>query len=154
MTEITRDDGALDELRPLVLALKAHHGQVAPDLGPVRDDDVCWALTRERYAERLATGEGALFVARGADGRVAGFAFAAPAAVSADWPGEALELEDLAVAPDVRGGGVGGRLLAAVRDHAGGREVRLTVLDANTGARRFYAREGFVERARELVLAH
>jgi GNAT superfamily N-acetyltransferase len=154
MTEIARDDGALDELRPLVLALKAQHAQIAPELGPVRDDDGCWALTRERYAARLASGEGALFVARAGDGRVVGFAFAAPAAASADWPGDALELEDLAVVPGARGGGLGRRLLAAVREHAAGRELRLTVLDANAGARRFYAREGFVGRARELVLAH
>ncbi len=102
---ISRDDGALDELRPLVLAL------------------------------------------------VAGFAFAAPTPASPDWPGEALELEDLAVAAEVRGAGVGQRLLAAVRDHAGDREIRLMVPDVNAGARRFYAREGFVERAREFVLA-
>lgn len=151
MAAIVRDDAALDEIRPLVVALKAHHAAVAPEFGPTRADDDCWAMTRERYARALAAGDGALFVARGTTGDVVGFAFVTPAPASADWPGEALELEDLAVAADVRGAGLGRALLAAVREHAAGREVRLTVLDANAGARRFYAREGFVERARELV---
>lgn len=151
MAAIARDDAALDEIRPLVLALKTHHAAIAPEFGPPRDDDDCWAMTRERYARSLAAADGALFVARGTTGGVVGFAFVKPAPVSADWPGEALELEDLAVAPAARGGGLGRELVAAVREHAAGREVRLTVLDANAGARRFYAREGFVGRARELV---
>jgi len=149
---VLRDDGALGELRPLVLALRDHHAAVAPEFGPVRDDDACWVMTRDRYARALAAGDGALFVARGAGGPPLGFAFASAAAPSPDWPTVAVVVEDIAVAADARGVGLGAGLLAAVRAHAGDRELRLSVLEANHGARRFYAREGFVGLARELVL--
>jgi ribosomal protein S18 acetylase RimI-like enzyme len=42
--------------------------------------------------------------------------------------------------------------MAAVRDHAGPREVRLFVLHANTDALRFYEREGFVARVLDMAL--
>lgn len=47
----------------------------------------------------------------------------------------------LYLVPDARGHGLGARLLEAVR---GGRQQLWTFV-ANTGARRFYAREGFEE---------
>ena len=50
----------------------------------------------------------------------------------------------LYVAADARSRGLGPRLLDAVKDGA----QRLWTFEANMGARRFYAREGFVEIAR------
>ena len=50
------------------------------------------------------------------------------------------------VRPDVRGSGVGQRLIEAVLDWARGagfEEVRLWVVDGNTRAERVYARLGF-----------
>lgn len=62
-------------------------------------------------------------------------------------------VSDLWVAPDRRGGGLGQRLLAMVRDEAA-RDweagfLRLAVYADNTGARRLYERLGFVEAQNE-----
>ena len=149
---VERDDAALDELRPLVLALKAHHAAVAPELGPVRDDDDCWAHTRAGYAEALERSDGALFVARRPTGELVGFAFVLAASPLGDWDRPAVEVEDIVVSEQARGLGAGRRLLGAVREHAAGRDVRLGVLEANEAARRFYEREGFVPFVRQLLL--
>ena len=55
---------------------------------------------------------------------------------------EDADVLGLYLAPEARGRGLGAALLASVRD--GGRQ-RLRTFAANEGARRFYAREGFVE---------
>ena len=64
-------------------------------------------------------------------------------------PGAAGEvlMDGIAVAVDMRGRGVGGRLLDAVVEYAadhGFDRVRLDVIDANPAARRLYERKGFV----------
>lgn len=138
---------AIDDVRPLVLALKAHHAAVAPELGEVRDDEAFWAIKRAQYTRLIAEQGGALLVARTDDGAVAGYAFVVDATDSPTWPEPAVHVEDLSVAPHARGAGLGGRLMDAIHAHAGGREVRLFVLADNARARRFSAREGFVERA-------
>ena len=137
---------AIEDVRALVLALKAHHADVAPELGDVRDDEEFWAIKRAQYAQQMAERGGTLLVARTDDGAVVGFAFVVDEAVSPTWPGVAVHVEDLSVAPHARGAGLGGRLMDAIHAHAAGREVRLFVLAQNARARRFYAREGFVER--------
>jgi ribosomal protein S18 acetylase RimI-like enzyme len=61
-------------------------------------------------------------------------------------PGE-LRVEALAVAPDLRGRGVGTALLAATEAHARALHLRallIEAVDTNTGARRLYERFGFV----------
>lgn len=58
-----------------------------------------------------------------------------------------LLIESLAVAPDVRGQGVGTRLLEAVSDFArahGFSSVSLEVVDTNPRARQLYERMGFI----------
>jgi ribosomal protein S18 acetylase RimI-like enzyme len=58
-----------------------------------------------------------------------------------------LYIVGLAVWPDFRSNGVGGRMLEAARDRAraqGLRELSLLCFAGNTGARRFYERAGFV----------
>nr|WP_249200686.1 GNAT family N-acetyltransferase [Thetidibacter halocola] len=52
----------------------------------------------------------------------------------------------LFVSDDAQGRGVGAALLAAAKDEA--MDLTLWTFQANLGARRFYAREGFVEIAR------
>ena len=71
------------------------------------------------------------------DGRIIGIVIAAD-----DW------IEDLWVAEDCRGQGVGGRLLAAGERRIAGRGHErgyLRVVVENQGARRFYARHGWSE---------
>jgi GNAT superfamily N-acetyltransferase len=51
------------------------------------------------------------------------------------------------LAPELRGRGIGHAMLATVKARAAGR-LRLWTFVANEGARRFYAREGFVEAVR------
>lgn len=61
----------------------------------------------------------------------------------------------LAVLPEHRGQGHGGRLLALAEAEAraaGRRGLSLIVADANTGARRLYARRGFREAARRRMV--
>ena len=60
--------------------------------------------------------------------------------------GRCAELESMHVAPDVRGGGVGGILLEAAVDRAraaGCYRIQLTSNRARTDAHRFYERHGF-----------
>ncbi len=65
-------------------------------------------------------------------------------------PGAAhvLAIQGIAVAPDARGHGVGGALLAATEEHArrrGVRKITLNVFATNAAARRLYARHGYVQ---------
>jgi len=90
------------------------------------------AEDRSWYAERLAGAEHTAWVAD--DGRgVVGFALCTPT-----W------LDGLYVSPDRLGEGIGTALLEVVKaTHPDG--VGLWVFESNAGARRLYARHGFVE---------
>ena len=141
----------VDELRPLWLALRTHHHEVAPDLGPVREDGDTWRRRSAQYREWL-TGDPRNFVlvAR-RRGRAIGYAFARIADQSSPtWEGDrvVLDVETLSVLPDARGAGVGKRLLEGMRAEVAERgydRLTLTVVAANRDARRFYAREGLEE---------
>ena len=59
---------------------------------------------------------------------------------------DVLLMDGIAVSAEVRGQGIGTRLLQAIEDHArvnGKSAVRLDVIDTNPGARRLYERFGF-----------
>jgi ribosomal protein S18 acetylase RimI-like enzyme len=87
-----------------------------------------------QWRERLA-GSPACFVAY-VDGR--------PVATVGATPHESsVELVSMWVAPEARGRGVGAALVAAVREHAGARPVRLRVMAGNEPAVTLYARQGF-----------
>lgn len=58
----------------------------------------------------------------------------------------------LATYPDVRGRGVATALVAGAADAAGPADLSLIVADGNLGARAFYARLGFVEKARRVLV--
>lgn len=64
----------------------------------------------------------------------------------ADAPAGDAYVSALHTAPDVRGAGIGARLLEALTDLAGesAEHLRVHVLDGNLDARRFYERHGFV----------
>ena len=88
--------------------------------------------------------EHATLVVEDAEGRVAGYALAAPARDD-DAPGLG-ELEAIYLDPEARGRGLGRPLLEAALaelETAGLATVVLWVLTANASARRFYERAGF-----------
>lgn len=142
----------LEELRPLWLALRDHHGRVMPQLGPVRDDEDSWRQRRADYERWLAEPGAFLLVAR-EERRALGYALVRPSdEVSATWPrgGRTALLESLVVAPDARGAGLGSALLSSVRDECTRRGYEMLTVGAVTGNReaiRFYEREGFAQEA-------
>jgi GNAT superfamily N-acetyltransferase len=139
----------LDAVRPLWLAMRDHHGEIAPELGTLRGDDDSWRRRRAQYETWLQDPRAFVLLARNADGACIAYAFVrAEDGRSPTWEGEgsSLDLESLSVAPQARGTGVGGRLLALVReevDRRGYDGLYITAVAANSGALRFYDREGF-----------
>jgi len=133
----------LDELEPLWLTLKNHHGACTPDL-PVHDDATSWRMRRAEYATWLLQDGAFLLVARD-DGRAIGFALVRPHGPGPTWidPGRYAIVQDLVVAADAQGGGIGRRLIERVHDESGCDIVQLDVLSANDAAMRFYERLGF-----------
>jgi GNAT superfamily N-acetyltransferase len=141
----------VDELRPLWLALRTHHHEVAPGLGPVRGDEETWGRRRAQYETWLTADPRNFVLVARRDGRAIGYAFARVfASDSATWDGDqvVLDVETLSVLPEARGAGVGSRLLSMLREEVAARgydRLTLTVVAGNRDARRFYAREGFEE---------
>lgn len=94
----------------------------------------------------------AAFAARDAEGKIVGTAIVYPEACP--WqPGRAhtWRLRGMATAPELRGRGIGTRVLRAVLDHVTRAGGQLVWCNARTPARRFYEREGFVVHGDEWV---
>ena len=147
--EITRGGAELlDHVRPLWLALRTHHNRIAPDLGPVRDDDDTWRRRRAQYEGWLEDPRCFVLLAR-RQHRAVGYAFVrVEEAASPTWttPQTVADLETLSVVPEARGAGVGARLIALVREEVereGYEALYLTAVATNRDALRFYEREGF-----------
>lgn len=139
----------LDELRPLWLALRDHHGDVAPHRGPVRDDESSWGRRRGDYERWLAEDDAFVLLVRDpGGGPAAAYAFVRrEQAQATTWEDRrVLEIETLSVAPAARGQGLGAALLARIRAIADAEEraLLLTAVAQNAGALRFYEREGFI----------
>ena len=145
-----RGPEVLDELEPLWLTLKNHHGACTPGQ-PVHDDAASWRQRREEYADWVAE-EGSFFLVARAAGRPVGYALVVVHAGSPTWiePRRFAVVQDLAVAADQQGRGVGRALLDRVHDESGCDVVELAVLSANESALRFYARLGFTRRVETL----
>jgi ribosomal protein S18 acetylase RimI-like enzyme len=144
----------LDELEPLWLVLKNWHGEVAPAIGPVRDDADSWTRRRATYEEWLGEEGTFILAARDDDGRAVGYAVCFPASDSPTWRDlhDAVQIADLSVLPEARRGGVGRAMIEAARERSGHRTVRLMVVGANAPARAFYEALGFQELFVELQL--
>jgi ribosomal protein S18 acetylase RimI-like enzyme len=151
MADVHIDEGGaelLDAVEPLWLALRDHHAAIAPELGPIRDDEDSWAFRRRMYERWLQEADGRILVAR-ENGSLAGYAFLRTNwREGPSWIGRrrALEVETLSVAPTARGTGVGRALLdraRAIHDAEGYEGLWLVAVAANVGALRFYEREGF-----------
>jgi GNAT superfamily N-acetyltransferase len=137
----------VEQLRPLWLAMKAHHASIAPGWGPVRDDDDSWARRRADYVKWLAEPDAFCLVARAPDGELLGYALVTFGDGSPTWQaGRSAELQSLSVLPSARGAGVGSALLHAVEEHIathGVQQLYITAVAANADAVRFYEREGY-----------
>ena len=145
VVEITRHGpDALDEVEPLWLALKNHHGACTPDMA-IHNDAASWAMRRAEYRTWLAEDGAFLLVARDAGARPVGYALVRPHGPGPTWvqPHRYAIIQDLAVAADAQGGGIGRRLIERVYDESGCDDVELAVLHANDSAMRFYERLGF-----------
>ena len=137
------DAGVLGELEPLWLTLKNHHGACTPD-DAIHDDATSWERRKVQYADWLALDGSFLLVARDA-GHPVGYALVWIHEGSPTWvePDRYAVVQDIAVAADQQGKGVGRELLDRVHDESGCDVVELTVLSVNEPARRFYERIGF-----------
>jgi ribosomal protein S18 acetylase RimI-like enzyme len=141
----------LDELEPLWLTLKNHHGACTPGQ-PVHDDATSWAQRKQEYADWVSEEGSFLLVARDGGARAIGYALVAVHAGSPTWiePRRFAVVQDLAVAADAQGKGVGRALLDRVHDESRCAVVELAVLSANESALRFYERLGFTRRVETL----
>lgn len=148
MVEIRREGAeCIPELRPLWLALRDHHHAVAPELGPVWDDEESWSRRRAHH-ERALAGAGAFVLVARETQRAVGYALVTLRGASYTWRAPAAhgELEAISVLPEAQGRGIGRALI----DHAyaelaqrGIDTMTLRVIEGNTQARGFYARMGF-----------
>ena len=144
--EITRHGPeVIDELRPFWLAMVAHHGEVAPEMGPLRPDDDSWAMRRAHYARQLARPGAFVLLARVED-RPVGYALTTLEEASPTWsePDGWAEIDSLALLPNARGQGIGEALIERIQAEVGAdRELRLYAMAGNIDALRFYERAGF-----------
>jgi ribosomal protein S18 acetylase RimI-like enzyme len=138
----------VDELEPLWLALHRHHRAVS-NVPVQADDALSWELWRTTYGRCLDAGDGFLCIADRPAG-LAGYAMVTLRSGPDDtypFAGRFAEVASLVVAPEARGGGVGGRLLDAVDAelaHRGIRDQVISVMAGNDDAQRLYERRGFV----------
>jgi ribosomal protein S18 acetylase RimI-like enzyme len=141
-------DDEIPHLREPFLALHQHHRELTP-IALTEPDDRAWAARAATYAQHFADGRGLLHIAW-ADDRCVGYAFT----VFHDGDDDTFplsggygELYTLAVLPECRGAGIGGRRLDLVDDALDVRGVdtlSVAVMAANDAAIRLYQRRGLV----------
>lgn len=159
---IVIDRGGVDDvpaLRDLWLELHHHHAEVAPQSGEFVDDETSWRVRSASYREWLADPRSFVLLARAGD-RLVGYALvrvmeAGPDLVDS-WrvPDVIAEIETMLVTAEVRGAGLGSRLLDEIDaelERQGITEVIVGLMPGNDGAQRLYERRGF--QRRWLVLA-
>ncbi len=148
MAEIARESAeCIRELRPLWLALRDHHRAVAPQLGPIWNDEESWGRRRAHHEQALAGAGAFVLVAREA-GAAVGYALVTLRGASYTWryPAAHGELEAISVLPEAQGGGIGRALIEGCYAELAERGIdtmTLRVIEGNAQARGFYARMGF-----------
>ena len=134
-------------LEPLWAAMHEHHSAMQDAVAPTRPVEDSWRLRKAQYEEWLSSEDTLLLIAdRGGD--PIGYAVVRFGPGAATWDiGERIaEVESLSVARGARGRGIGTLLMDAVRAAArdrGAERLFVGVAHANSGALRFYEREGF-----------
>jgi ribosomal protein S18 acetylase RimI-like enzyme len=145
----------VDELRPLWLDLHHHHRAVAWALPLVEDDELSWQRRRALYLERLSSDTAFLVLAIQGDA-IVGYALVCIEQGPDDTfaLGERYaELYSLSVAAQLRGRGIGTRLLDFVDRELARRSIdglKVAVMAGNAKAERLYERRGL--RPAELFL--
>lgn len=115
--------------------------------GPINDHDWQWRKARDLLGE-LDGDRSDVLVMEDEDGTVAGFITA-----RADPDTKIGRILHLAVRPDVRGMGLGRRLISSAIDHLkreGMSHVRIETLEQNTACTHLYPSLGFEEVARQI----
>jgi|RhiMethySRZTD1v2_1073278.scaffolds.fasta_scaffold01982_23 ribosomal protein S18 acetylase RimI-like enzyme len=134
-------------LEPLWAAMHEHHSAMQDAVAPTRPVEESWRLRKAQYEEWLSSDDALLLIAeRGGD--PIGYAVVrfGPGAATWDIGERVAEIESLSVATDARGSGIGTLLMDAVRAATrdrGAERLFVGVAHANSGALRFYEREGF-----------
>jgi ribosomal protein S18 acetylase RimI-like enzyme len=152
--ELAGIDG-VDEVRSLWLDLHRHHRAVVGSVPLVDDDELSWQRRRATYLDRLRSKTGFLVLASEAD-VVVGYAMVCVEPGPDDtFPlGERYaELYSLSVSPELRGRGIGTRLLDFVDEELARRSIedlKVAVMAGNADAQRLYERRGLLPT--ELVL--
>lgn len=127
---------------PAIAAL--HHASWVSAYRGMVPDAALGAPLDDHVARTWADLPSGVTLAWDGDDRLCGFARLKP---KGGWP----YVDNLHVAPDLKRGGYGRALMGAVHDQVaaqGKARLWLTVVQQNTGARRFYARMGGIEGAR------
>jgi ribosomal protein S18 acetylase RimI-like enzyme len=145
----------VDDLSALWPVLHHHHRVAVGTLPLVEDDELSWQPRRAVYLDRLGSGSGFLVVAVERND-VVGYALVC----IEDGPDDTFpvgeryaELFSLSVAPQLRGRGIGTRLLDFVDEEHARRpieDLKVAVMVGNTDAEWLYERRGL--RRAELVL--
>jgi ribosomal protein S18 acetylase RimI-like enzyme len=139
----------IDRVRNLWEQMRLTYLEISPQ-HPIRGAEESWARRRATYEKHLSSDSGFILGLEGISGHLLAFAavkLIEPSAVFA-WSDVVAELETLVVEADVRSGGLGAKLLEAVRDEARARgcgELQVSVLGTNERASRFYRRLGFTD---------
>jgi GNAT superfamily N-acetyltransferase len=149
----------IDRLEPLWAQLLAHHSRDAEHLaalGAVRSREDSWRVRRGQYLGWLAAPPAWALVAGDGD-RLLGYALVrvVDAPGTWQWGDQVGVLETLVVGDQERGAGVGRALLQAARDRLAGLGIgvlKISVIDGNDGAMRFYQREGALGYETTLVM--
>lgn len=149
----------IDRLEPLWAQLLAHHSLDAKHLaalGAVRSREDSWRVRRGQYLGWLAAPPAWALIAEGGE-RLLGYALVrvVEAPGTWQWGDQVGVLETLVVDDQERGTGVGQALLQAARDRLAGLGIgvlKVSVIDGNDGALRFYQREGAVGYETTLVM--
>ncbi len=143
------------DLEPLWGALQERHAELAPTLegARARSAGEAWRLRRRKYLTALADPDAFVMIAEQEVERAVGYALVSLGEGPSGWDlGERVaDVETLAVLPEVRGRGVGTRLMDAVEaelSRLGITAFRVLVIAANEEAVRFYEQRGLASISR------